>query len=41
MSFSPEDIAGMLEEYEADNQTGMNIPELSALIYEYTTFQVF
>lgn len=37
MSFSPEDIAGMLEEYEADHQTGMNIPELSALIYEYTS----
>lgn len=37
MSFSPEDIAGMLEEYETDHQTGMNIPELSALIYEYTS----
>lgn len=37
MSFSPKDIVGMLREYEADHQTGMNIPELSALIYEYTS----
>jgi len=37
MSFSPEDIAGMLKEYESDHQTGMNISELSALIYEYTS----
>lgn len=37
MSFSPEDIAGMLGEYEADYQTGMNIPEISQLIYDYTS----
>ena len=37
MSFSPEDIAGMLEEYENDHQMGMDIPKMSTLIYEYTS----
>lgn len=37
MSFFPEDIAGMLSEYEADYRTGMNIPEISQLIYDYTS----
>ncbi len=37
MSFSPEDIAGMLQEYEADYQTGMDISSISHLIYDYTS----
>jgi hypothetical protein len=36
MSFSPGEIAAMLNEYEADHRTGMDIPALSALIHEYT-----
>lgn len=35
-SFSPKDIAGMLMEYEADYHTGMDIMEISNLIYVYT-----
>ena len=37
MSFSPDDIAGMLSEYEADYHTGMNIKAISNLIYDYTS----
>lgn len=37
MSFSALDIAGMLQEYENDNQTGMNIGEMAELIYDYTS----
>ena len=37
MSFSPDDIAGMLNEYEADYHTGMDIKEISNLIYDYTS----
>ncbi len=37
MSFSPADIESMLVEYENDYHTGMNIPELSQLIYDYTS----
>ncbi len=37
MSFSAEEIAGMLKEYEADYHTGMNIEEISSLIYNYTS----
>ncbi len=37
MSFSPDDIAGMLSEYEADYQTGMDIRAVSNLIYDYTS----
>ena len=37
MNFSPEGIAGMLTEYESDYHTGMNIPEISQLIYDYTS----
>ena len=37
MSFSAEDIAGMLQEYEADYATGMDIPAISSLIYDYTS----
>ena len=37
MSFSQSDIAGMLEEYEADYHTGMDIGEISGLLYDYTS----
>ncbi len=37
MSFSPEDIATMLSEYEKDNSTGMDIEKISQLIYDYTS----
>lgn len=37
MSFSPQDIAGMLEDYEADYHTGMNVEEMSKLLYDYTS----
>jgi len=37
MSFSAEEIAGMLMEYEADYSTGMNIKETSELIYAHTS----
>jgi hypothetical protein len=36
MSFNPGEIASMLNEYEQDHRTGMDIPALSALIHEYT-----
>ncbi|HCT92083.1 MAG TPA: 9-O-acetyl-N-acetylneuraminate esterase [Lachnospiraceae bacterium] len=37
MSFSIEDIEGMLGEYEADHHTGMDIYRISKLLYEYTS----
>lgn len=37
MSFSSEEIGGMLREYEADYHTGMDIEELSHLIYNRTS----
>ncbi|MCD8012578.1 MAG: ATP-binding protein [Lachnospiraceae bacterium] len=37
MSFSCDEIAGMIEQYEADHHTGMNINEISELIYGYTS----
>lgn len=37
MSFSPEEIAGMLKEYENEHATGMNISEIAGLIYDYTS----
>lgn len=37
MSFSIRGIAGMLSDYEADHHTGMDIPEVSKCIYEYTS----
>lgn len=37
MSFSKEGIAGMLCEYEADYHTGMDINEMSGLLYDYTS----
>lgn len=36
MSFSQNGIAGMLKEYEADHQTGMDIEGMADLIYDYT-----
>lgn len=36
LSFHPQDIAGMLTEYEADYFTGMDISEISRIIYDYT-----
>lgn len=37
ISFSVKDIESMLNEYEQDYQTGMNIWEISQLIYDYTS----
>lgn len=37
MSFSVSDIAGMLEDYENDHHTGMDIENISQLIYDYTS----
>ena len=37
MSFSPDDIAGMLNVYEQDYHTGMNIAAISEMIYDYTS----
>ena len=37
MSFSKEQIAGMLEEYEEDYHTEMNIDEMAQLLYSYTS----
>lgn len=37
MSFSVEDIAGMLEQYETDYHTGMDIQKIAGLLYEYTS----
>lgn len=37
LSFSKEDIEGMLLEYESDYQTGMNLEEMTGLLYDYTS----
>ena len=37
MSFSPNDIANMLEQYENDHHTEMKIADISQLIYDYTS----
>lgn len=37
MSFNSEDIAGMLQEYEKDHGTGMDIKAISDMIYDYTS----
>lgn len=37
MSFSPDDITGMLSDYKNDHHTGMDIAEISHLIYDYTS----
>ncbi|MBE6842643.1 MAG: 9-O-acetyl-N-acetylneuraminate esterase [Ruminococcus sp.] len=36
MSFCPDDIEGMLSEYESDYHTGMDIKLISQMIYDYT-----
>lgn len=40
MSFSPKEIATMLEEYEADYKYGMDIDKLSNEIYAYTSVSI-
>lgn len=37
MSFSKDDIAGMLFEYEKDYHTNMNIDEMAKLLFDYTS----
>ena len=37
MSFSAVEIAGMLEEYEEDHSTGMDIQLMAELLYDYTS----
>lgn len=37
MSFSPQDIAGMLQDYENDHHTGMDVTVISQSIYDYTS----
>ena len=37
MSFSSADISCMLQDYENDHHTGMNINEMCQLIYDYTS----
>lgn len=37
MSFSEDEIAAMLKEYETDNRTGMNITDVAEQIYQYTS----
>lgn len=37
MSFNPNEIATMLTEYESDWHTGMDIHEISQLLYDYTS----
>ncbi len=36
LSFSAEDIAGMLQEYERDFHTGMDICKISRMLWDYT-----
>lgn len=36
MSFSTNEIAGMLQEYEADHHTNMNLRQMAQLLYDYT-----
>ncbi len=37
MNFSVEDIAGMLQEYEADHHTGMNLVQMASFLHDYTS----
>jgi uncharacterized protein YxeA len=37
MDFTSLDISGMLQDYEQDHRTGMNVPEMSELLYDYTS----
>ena len=41
MSFSAEEITGMLEKYEKDHATGMDPVEMARLIYEHTSGYLF
>lgn len=36
MSFNVEDIMGMLQMYEAEHHTGMDIPDISQMLWDYT-----
>lgn len=36
MNFSAEEIAAMVQEYESDYRTGMDVVEAAAIIYDYT-----
>lgn len=37
LSFSADDIAGMLDEYELDHKTGMDVKKMARLLYDYTS----
>ncbi len=37
MSFSPREIAGMLEDYAQERQVNMDVGEIAGLLYEYTS----
>ncbi len=37
MGFSENDISGMLQDYEKDHATGMDISNIAKLVYEYTS----
>ena len=37
MSFSVTEITGMLQEYEQDHRTGMDVTEIATLLYQYTS----
>ena len=37
LSFSVEEIAGMLQAYEKDYQTGMELEKIATLLYDYTS----
>ena len=37
MSLSVDGIAGMLEDYEADHETGMNVKDIAWILYDYTS----
>ena len=37
MNFNCKDISSMLKEYESEHHTGMNISEVSELVYDYTS----
>lgn len=37
MSFSEKEITGMLQEYEADHHTDMDVSEMAKLLYDYTS----
>lgn len=37
MSFTPDEIAGMLKDYEVDYHTGMDVENIADLLYDYTS----